>query len=117
MAFGEGGAYWFDSIRSRIKGGDPDVFLEWAENIEKKSKDRCGDQAARIIFRGAVDEESKFSLDVDATDPDAIVCLLESIQGCLDLMPTVPKQFYGALMEAIVFQAQEKGTLDGPWHF
>jgi len=116
MTFPEGGAYWFDNMRSMVRGAAPDAFLEWAENIEKKSKERCGDQGARIIFRGAVDDE-KFSLDVDATDPDAIVCLLESIQGCLDLMPTVPKQFYGALMEAIVLQAQENGKLDGPWHF
>jgi hypothetical protein len=117
MTFGEGGAYWFDQVRSIAKGADPYVFLEWAEIIEKKSKEKCGDEGARIIFRGAVDEEKRFTLDVDAADPDSIVCLLESIQSCLDLMPAVPKQFYGAIMEAILFQAQEKGKLDGPWHF
>ena len=117
MSSPEGGAYWFDQVRSIIKGGDPLVFFEWAEIIEKKSKEKCGDREARIIFGGAVDEEKRFSPDVDATDPDAIVCLLESIQSRLDLMPSVPKQFYAAIMEAILFQAQEKGKLDGPWRF
>ena len=119
MAFSEGSAYWFDQLRSNIKGADPDVLMEWAEIIEKKAKKACGDGGARIIFRGAVEggDGHRFSLDVDATDPDSILCLLEAIQGCLDLMPAVPKQFYSAMMDAIATRGQERGKLDGPWHF
>ena len=82
----------------------------------EKSKEACGDRGARLIFRGLVDEERRFSLDVDATDSDAVLCLLKAIQDCLDLMPSVPKQFYGALMEALAVQGEEKGRLESPWH-
>lgn len=117
MGFSEGNAYWYDQLRSNIRGADPSVLLEWAEIVEKRAKKACGDATARIIFRGTVNEDNKFSLDVDATDPDAVVCLLKAIQGCLDMMPAVPKMFYSSMMEAMATQAEEKGRLDGPWHF
>jgi len=118
LAFSEGGAFWFDSMRSQLRGADPDEFLEWSEAIEKKSKEDCNDLAgARITFRGAIDEERRFSLDVDAVDSDAILCLLKAIQSCLDLMPSAPKRFYATLMEALATQAEERAGIDGPWHF
>ena len=118
MVFGEGGAFWFDAMRSQLLGADPDVFLEWSETIEKRSKQDCNDvPGARIIFRGVVDEEGKFSLDVDAADSDAILCLLKAIQSCLDFMPSAPKRFYATLMEALATQAEAKESMDGPWHF
>jgi len=118
LAFPEGGAYWFDNMRSQLRGADPDEFLEWSDVIEKKSKGDCDDLAgARIIFRGAIDEERRFSLDVDAVDSDAVLCLLKAIQSCLDLMPSTQKRFFATLMEALATQAEEKERLDGPWHF
>ncbi len=117
MTFGEGGAFWFDQLRSQLRGADSEVLAEWSQIIEKTSKQACNDSAgARIIFRGFVDEERRFTLDVDVTDSDAILCLLQSIQNCLDLMPAVPKQFYGTLMGALASQAKERGKLDSPWH-
>ena len=81
MGFSEGNAYWYDQVPPNIEGADPSVLMEWAEIVEKAKA--CGDGTARVIFRGTVDEENKFSLDVDATDPDAIVCLMNAIQrGC-----------------------------------
>ena len=116
MAFPEGGAFWFDSLRSQMRA-DPETLAEWSEIIEKTSKKDCDDaKGARIVFRGVVDEEGRFTLDVDAADPDATLCLLKSIQKSLDLMPHVPKLFYSAMMEALASQAEEKGKLDGPWH-
>ena len=77
----------------------------------------CNDRdGARIIFRGVVDED-RFTLDVDASDSDAVLCLLRAIQSYLDPMPSVPKRFYAALMEALTTQAEKSGKLDGPWHF
>lgn len=117
MAFSEGGAFWFDSLRSQLRGADPEILAEWSEIIERKSKRACGDPAgARIIFRGVVDEERRFTLDVDATDSDAMLSLLKSIQESLDLMPAVPKLFYSTVMGALASQAEEKGKLDSPWH-
>jgi hypothetical protein len=117
MTFTEGGAYWLDQVRALLRGADPDVFLEWSEIIEKRSKEACGDSGARIIFAGMIDNGKRFTLDVDATDSDAMLCLLKSIQNCLDLMPSVPKQFYGALMEALASEAQKNGKLESPWRF
>jgi len=118
MGFSEGGAYWFDQLRSQIQGTDPKALAEWSGIIEGMSKRASGDSAgARIIFRGAVDEEGRFTLDVDASDSDAMLALLESIQKSLDLMPAVPKLFYGSLMGALASEAEEKGKLDSPWHF
>jgi len=117
VAFSEGGAFWLDQLRSQLRGPDPEVLTEWSEIIEKTSKRACDDSTgARIIFRGFVDEERRFTLDVDASDPDAMLSLLKSIQDSLDLMPAVPKLFYGTLMGALASQAEEKGKLDGPWH-
>jgi hypothetical protein len=116
LVFSEGGAYWLDQIRSVLRGADPEVFAEWSAIIEKRSKRLCGDsKGARIIFRGVVDE-GRFTLDVDAADPDATLCLLKGIQKTLDLMPTVPKVFYSIVMEALASQSDEKGKLDGAWH-
>ena len=117
MAFSEGGAFWFDQMRSQLRGADADVFAEWSEIIEKKSKETCNDRdGARIIFRGVVDGD-RFTLDVDASDSDAVLCLLRAIQSYLDPMPSAPKRFYAALMEAVATQAEKSGKLDGPWHF
>ncbi len=106
-----------DQIRSQLRGADADVFAEWSGIIEKKSKEMCNDRdGARIIFRGAIDGD-RFTLDVDASDSDAVLCLLRAIQSCLDPMPSVPKRFYAALMEALAIQAERAGKLDSPWHF
>lgn len=117
MPFSEGGAYWFDSMRSQLQGVDPNVFLEWSQVIEKRSRRESDNLGGRIVFRGRVDGEGKFALDVYAADSDAILSVLEAIQGSLDLMPGAPKRFYAALMEALAVQAQEKGKMDGHWHF
>jgi hypothetical protein len=117
LAFSEGGAFWFDQLRSQLRGADPEILAEWSEIIEKTSKRACDDSAgARIIFRGVVDEEWGFTLDVDASDPEAMLSLLKSIQNSLDLMPAVPKLFYSTVMGALASQAEEKGKLDSPWH-
>jgi hypothetical protein len=116
LAFPEGGAFWFDQLRSVLRGADPQTMAEWSAIIEKRSKRLCGDsKGARIIFRGVVDE-GRFTLDADAADPDATLCLLKGIQKTLDLMPTVPKVFYSIVMEALASQSDKKGKLDGPWH-
>ena len=117
LAFSEGGAFWLDQIRSQLRGADADVFAEWSDIIEKKSKEMCNDQdGARIIFRGVIDGD-RFTLDVDASDSDAVLCLLRAIQSNLDPMPSIPKRFYAALMEALVIQAEKSGKLDSPWNF
>jgi hypothetical protein len=117
LAFSEGGAFWLDQIRSQLRGADADVFAEWSDIIEKKSKEMCNDRDGdRIIFRGVIDD-GRFTLDVDATDSDAVLCLLRTIQNYLDPMPRVPKRFYAALMEALAIQAEKSGKLDSPWHF
>ena len=117
MVFGEGGAFWLDQARAVLRGADPDVLAEWAAIIESRSKQACDDsQGARIIFRGVVDDR-QFTLDVDASDADAMLCLLNAIQESLEIMPGVPKRFYGALMGALAVEAAEaKGRLDSPWH-
>ena len=118
MTFSEGGAFWFDQIRARLRGADPEVLLEWSGIIERRSKEACNDSnGARIIFRGAMDEEERrFTLDIDASDSDAVLCLLNAIQGCLDLMPAITKEYYATLMEALALEAEEKGGLHDPWH-
>ena len=84
-----------------MRGADPQTMAEWSAIIEKRAKRLCGDsKGARITFRGVVDE-GRFTLDVDAADPDATLCLLKGIQKTLDLMPTVPKVFYSIVMEAL----------------
>ena len=117
MSFSEGGGFWFDQVRSLLGGADAHVFAEWSDIIEKESKATCDDEnGSRIIFRGVVDGD-RFTLDVDASDSDAILCLLKAIQSCLDSMPSVPKVFYAGLMEPLATQAETSGKLDGPWHF
>lgn len=117
MAFTEGGSDALDQVRALQRGADPEVFLEWSAIIEKRSKEACGDlMGARIIFRGTVDEERRFALDVDASDSDATLCLLKTIQSCLDLMPAITREFYGALLGALTSEAGEKGVIGGPWH-
>jgi hypothetical protein len=116
LAFPEGGAFWFDQLRSVLRGADPATLTEWSMIIEKRSKKLCGDsKGGRIIFRGVADG-GRFTLDVDAADPDAMLCLLKGIQKTLDLMPTVPKVFYSIVMEALASQSDKKGKLDSPWH-
>jgi hypothetical protein len=69
MAFPEGGAFWFDQLKSVLRGVDPQTMAEWSAIIEKRSKRLSGDsKGAGIIFRGVVDE-GRFTLDVDAADP------------------------------------------------
>jgi hypothetical protein len=117
LTFSEGGAFWLDQIRSQLRGADADVLAEWSDIIEKKSKEMCNDRdGARIIFRGVIDGD-RFTLDVDASDSDAVLCLLRAIQSYLDPMPSAPKRFYAALMEALAIQAEKSGKLDSPWHF
>ena len=115
MALGGGGAYWYDQLRSELRGTNPEALAEWSATIEKAAKRAIDDSGARIVFRGVVDEEG-FTLDVDATDSDAVLALLQSIQKCLELMPSVHKLFYSTLMEAVASQAEEKEKLEGPWH-
>lgn len=93
------------------------MLADWSRIIERTSKVEANDSAgARIIFRGVVDDEGEFSLDVDATDSDAVLGLLKAIQKSLDLMPMAPKLFYTTIMEALASEAEEKGRLEAPWH-
>src|SRR2546430_11772093 len=92
LAFPEGGAFWFDQLRSVLRGADPQTMAEWSAVIEKRAKRLCGDsKGARIGFRGVVDK-GRFTLDVDAADPHPTLCLLKGIQKTLDLMPALPKR-------------------------
>jgi hypothetical protein len=88
MVFGEGGAFWLDQARAVIRRADPDLLVEWAVIIERTSKQACDDsRGARVMFRGFVDEAGGFTLDVAASDADAMLCLLNAIQGSRGLMP------------------------------
>jgi len=116
LAFPEGGAVWYDQLRSLVRGADTATLAEWSATIEKRSKRLCGDsKGGRITFRGVVDK-GRFTLDVDVADPEATICLLKGIQRTIDLMPTVPKMFYSILMDALESQSKKKGKLDAPWH-
>ncbi len=99
----------YDQLREIPRGADPNVLAEWSGIIERKANDSCGGSSAgRIRFKGTVNDEGRFALDMDAPDPDATVCLLRAIQDQLDVMPEVTKEFYSALMVTLASKA-EKG--------
>jgi hypothetical protein len=112
MSF-SGGGWLYDQLREIPRGADPKLLVEWSDIIERKANEDCGgSDARRIRFKGSVNDEGRFALDVDATDPDSIVCLLGAIQDHLTLMPTITREFYGALMVSLASEAEKKDSLD-----
>jgi hypothetical protein len=108
-----GGGRLFDQLREIPRGVDPSVLVEWSDIIERKANEACGgSNAGHIRFKGSVNEEGRFALDVDAPDPDAMVCLLRSIQDSLDIMPVATREFYGSLMVGLASEAGEKDGLN-----
>ena len=64
-----------------------------------------------IRFKGTVDDQGRFRLDLDvAAGPGATLCLLQAMEGCLDLMPTAAKRFYSALMDAVASDAEKRDS-------
>jgi hypothetical protein len=106
------GGWLYDQLREIPRGADPSVLVEWSNIIEKKANEECENlNRSRIRFKGTVNDEGRFALDLDVLDSDAMVCLLEEIQSCLTLMPTITREFYGALMVSLAAEAEEKGEL------
>ena len=64
----------------------------------------------RITFRGTVNDEGKFALDVDAPVPDAMLCLLKTIQSCLALMPAITREFCAAMTDILAADGEKKET-------
>jgi hypothetical protein len=108
------GAFLYDQLREIPKGADPRLLVEWSEIIERRAIECRGDSVQRPIrFKGTVNEQMRFGLEVDAPDPDGMVCLHEAIQSCLTLMPVITREFFGAIMVSLVSEAEEKeGTSD-----
>jgi hypothetical protein len=107
-----GGGWLYDQLRGIPRGVDPSVLVEWSDIIERKANEACGgSNAGRIRFKGTVNEEARFTLDVDAPDPDAMVCLLRAIQDRLDIMPVATREFYGSLMVGLASEAEKDERL------
>jgi hypothetical protein len=107
-----GGAWLYDQLREIPRGADPNVLVEWSDIIERKANEDCGDlNARRIRFKGTVNDKRRFALEVDAPDPDAIVCLLRAIQNHLSLMPAVTREFYGSLMVGLASEAEKNDSM------
>ncbi len=108
------GAGWlYDQLREIPRGADPSVLVEWSSIIEKKANEgRENLSRTRIKFRGRVNDDGRFGLDIDAVDPDGMVCLLQAIQHYLTLMPMMTMEFYGALMLSLASEAEEKDGLN-----
>lgn len=108
-----GGGWLYDQLREIPRGADPNVLIEWSDIIERKANKDCGDlNARRVRFKGTVNDEGRFALDVDAPDPDAMVYLLRAIQDNLNLMPTITREFYGALMVTLASEAEKNDGLN-----
>ncbi len=109
MTFPEGSVFWQDQLRSLLIGEDPELLAEWSGIIEKRANDNCKDSAVpRITFRVSVDNQGKFAFDIGAPTPQAMLCLLDAIQDCLDLMPTASKRFYAAFMDILAEEADKR---------
>jgi len=81
------------------QGASPEVLADWSKTIELQSIFESKDSdRIRIRFKGAVDQEGKFTLDVAIRDYEAMINVLKAIQQCLPLMPTLTREFYGALI-------------------
>jgi hypothetical protein len=103
-----GGGWLYDQLREIPRGADPGVLVEWSDIIQKKANEGCKNLNGSLIrFKGNVNE-GRFALDLDAANPVAMVCLLEAIQSCLTLMPTITREFYGALMVSLASGAEER---------
>lgn len=108
-----GGGRLFDQLREIPRGIDPSVLVEWSDIIERKANEACGgSNAGRIRFKGTINEEGRFALDLDAPDPDAMVCLLRAIQDRLDVMPVATREFYGSLMASLASEAEKNDPLN-----
>jgi hypothetical protein len=107
------GAGWlYDQLREVPRGADPKLLVEWSDIIERKANEECGgSNARRIRFKGNVNDEGRFALDFDAPDSDSIVCLLGAIQNYLSLMPTITREFFGALMVSLASEAEKNDNL------
>jgi hypothetical protein len=81
------------------QGASPEVLADWSKTIELQaiSENKDSDRT-RIRFKGAVNEEGKFTLDMAVRDSEAMVNVLNAIQRCLPLMPTLTREFYGVLI-------------------
>jgi len=102
----------YDQLREIPRGAGPNVLVEWSGIIERKANEGCGGSSAgRIRFKGTVNDEGRFALDVDVPNPDATVCLLRAIQDQLDVMPEVTKEFYSALMVTLASGAEKEDGL------
>jgi hypothetical protein len=107
-----GGAWLYDQLREIPRGADPNVLVEWSDIIERRANEECGGlNARRIRFKGTVNDEGRFALDVDAPDPDSTVCVLQAIQNNLSLMPAITREFYGSLMVSLASEAEKNDRL------
>jgi hypothetical protein len=89
----------YDRFSVISRGTSPEVLADWSNTIELQAIFESKDSdRTRVRFKGAVDEEGKFALDVAVRDSEAMNNLLKAIQQCLPLMPTLTREFYGALM-------------------
>lgn len=112
MSLPEGGVNILDQLWALQRGADPQLLVEWTDVIEKKANDACRDTLASIRFKGSVNEQNKFVLDLEAPSPDATLCLLQAIESCLDLMPGAAKEFYAALMDALAADAEKRDGME-----
>ncbi len=107
------GAGWlYDQLREIPRGADPNVLVEWSDIIERKANEGSSDlNGGRVKFKGTVNDEGRFALDVDAPNPDAIVRLLTAIQDSLTLMPAITREFYGSVMVGLASEAEKNDGL------
>jgi hypothetical protein len=112
LTFPEGGVNPLLQFLALQRVEDPHLLVEWSDIIEKKASENCRDSLASIRFKGYVNDQNKFVLDLDASGPDATLCLLQAIESCLDLMPTVAKKFYAALMDALATDAEKRDGME-----
>jgi hypothetical protein len=115
LTFPEGGFNFLNELLALQRVEDPHLLVEWSDIIEAKANEECRDSLASVRFRGSVNDQNRFVLDIDARSTGAILCLLQAIESCLDLMPTVAKEFYAALIDAVASDAErsdeaEKGS-------
>ncbi len=98
MSFGSGGGRLYDQLREIPRGVDQDLLVEWPDIIERRiNEERGGSKEVGIRFKRTVNDEGRFALDMDVPHPDAMVSLRNAIQNHLCLMPTIAREFYGAL--------------------
>lgn len=109
MSVPEDSANYLDQLLQMSRGINPRLLLEWSDIIERKANAECEDKPVPAIeFKGSIDGQGRFVLDPPLPEPDAVVCLLKAINGCLDLMPTSAKEFYAAVMAMVASEAEAR---------